>query len=465
MAAARLSAQETAFIYGEDARIPLHIGCLCLLDAEPLRDTRGALDLARIRDAFASRLHRVPLFRQRLAEIPFQAGRPVWIDAPQFRIEDHVRLEVLPEPGGRRELLDLMGRFQSVPLSRDRPLWEIVAVDGLDDGSRVALMAKVHHAIADGIAGVDIAKVLFDLEPASTTAAEAPPWEPEPEPGGARLWLDAWSLHAGDLVRNVRSLAGALGDPRRPARSLYKIAQVVGTLAPALDPLPWNARVGGRRAVETLSVPLPELLEARRRFDVKLNDLVLAAVAGALRRYLSLVGLDPDELLRVRALCPVDVRAADDLAPGSRVSAMFVDLPVDEPDPSLRVGRVVERSRYLKAQDVAEGANAWHRASSLLPPPLLWASSRFQFRGLMGHASVLVSNVRGPAVPLYSLGSRVRGFYPYFGVQDGLGLNVVLFSYAGTLFAGVAADPTLVPRLPEFAEAMRKSLAELSSAA
>jgi WS/DGAT/MGAT family acyltransferase len=464
MAGARLSAQEAAFVYGEDARIPLHIGCLCLLDAAPLRCRRGTLDLTRMRAAFAARLHRFPLFRKRLAEVPFQAGRPVWVDAPRFRIEDHLRLEVLPEPGGRRELLDLVGRFQGVPLSRERPLWELMAVDGLGDGSHVALVAKVHHAIADGVAGVSIAKLLFDLEP-RPAADPAPAWKPAPEPGGTRLWLDAWSSHAGDLLRNARSLGGALADPRRPARSLYKAARAVGTLAPALDRLPWNARVGGRRAVETLSLPLPELLAARRAFGVKLNDVVLAAVAGALRRHLATLGMDPDELLRVRALCPVDVRAPDDAGPGSRVSAMFVDLPVDEPDPRLRVERVAERSRSLKVLDVAEGANLWHRAASLLPPPLLRASSRFQFRGLMGHASLLVSNVRGPAAPLYCLGARLRAFYPYFGVQDGLGLNVVFFSYAGSFFAGVTADPDLATGLPEFAESLRKALGELASAA
>jgi WS/DGAT/MGAT family acyltransferase len=311
---------------------------------------------------------------------------------------------------------------------------------------------------------VDIAKLLFDLEPRPAAEA-APAWKPAPEPGGARLWLDAWSGHAGDWLRNARSLAGALADPRPPARSLYKAARVVGTLAPALDRLPWNARVGGRRAVETVSLPLPELLEARHTFGVKLNDVLLAGVAGALRRHLAALGTDPDELLRLRALCPVDVRAPGDAAPGSRVSAMFVDLPVDEPDPSLRVERVAERSRSLKHLDVAEGANLWHRATSLLPPPLLRASSRFQFRGLMAHASLLVSNVRGPAAPLYSVGARLRAFYPYFGVQDGLGLNVVFFTYAGSLFAGVTADPDLVPGLPEFAELLRKALGELASAA
>ena len=202
---------------------------------------------------------------------------------------------------------------------------------------------------------------------------------------------------------------------------------------------------------------LATVLATRKVLGATVNDIGLAAVTGALRRYCADNEIDAESLSNIKVICPVDNRAPGDDRPGSDVSSMIIRLPVDEPDLRARVERIAERSRELKELDVAEGSNMWARFTSLLPATLLRATSWIQFRGLMGNANLLVSNVRGPAMPFYCFGGKVHSFHPYFGVQDGLGLNVVLFSYNDQLLIGIAADPDLVPELAAFAEALTKS--------
>jgi WS/DGAT/MGAT family acyltransferase len=463
MTSIRLSAQDAAFLYGEDQRIPLHVGCLGFMAAEPLRDDSGAIDIARIRDGISARLHLLPLFRKKIAQVPLDQGRPVWVDDADFAIENHVHLSAVPKPGTRREVLDLMGRLQASALDRNQPLWEIHFVDGLADPDTLAIISKVHHSMIDGTTGVELGLLLFDLTPEGREIVP-PPWVPAAEPTTAGLLFDAFHDRAGDATRRVRKVFGALTNVRKPIDHARKFARAVETFSGDFDALPFNARVSSRRAFEVVSVPLDAVLATRRALGATVNEVGLAAITGALRRYCSEHGIDADELGRIRAICPVDNREPGDKRPGSDVSSMVIELPVAEPDLRRRVGRIVESSRALKEQGVAEGANMWARVTSLLPATLLRATSWLQFRGLMGNANLLVSNVRGPSEPFYCFGAKVHAFHPYFGVQDGLGLNVVLFSYAGELLIGIAADPDLVPDLAAFAEGLAKSFGKLSAA-
>ena len=463
MITSRLSAQDASFVFGEDARIPLHVGCLGTMEAAPVRNQDGSIDIERLRAGIAERLHQVPQFRKRLAEIPFDQGRPVWIDDGGFRIENHVHLTALPQPGQYRQLLDLMGRIQSGMLDRSRPLWEIYFVDGLDGGRNLGIIAKIHHAIIDGTAGVALGLLLFDMTP-EPRRFEPAPWEPGEKPGTLELLLDAWSRTTTDAVDFVKATLAAVRNPSKPIEHVRKFSRALETLTSDYDPLPFNRQVSSRRAFETVSLPLEDVMAARR-VDVSatLNDVALAAVAGGLRRYLNDRGMDPDEFQRVKTLVPVDNRANGDTSPGCNVSVFVLELPVDEPDPVERIRFVAERSRLAKELDLADGANMWARVTSALPTPVLRLASWFQFRGLMNNANLMVSNVRGPATPFYSFGAKVHGFFPYFGVQDGLGLNLVLFSYDGKLLIGITADPQLVPDLGVLAQELQKSFAELTT--
>lgn len=458
----RLSAQDAAFIYGEDQRIPLHVGCLGFVEAGPLRDEDGVIDIGRLRAEIAERLHLAPLFRKKLAHVPLDQGRPVWVDDPRFEIENHVHVTAVPRPGSRRELLNLMGRLQAAVLDRTRPLWEVYFVDGLEDADTVAIVAKIHHAMIDGTTGVELGMLIFDLTP-ERTPGEVPSWEPAAEPSAAALLLNAFVDRAADAARRTRKMARVLVDVRKPVEHAFRFARAVETLLRGFDSLPFNGPVGSQRSFEVASVPLEVVLETRRAFGATVNDIGLAAVTGALRRYCSVNGIDPESLRCIKAICPVDNRAPGDKRPGSEVSSMIVDLPVDEPDLRARVARIAERSRTLKRIGVADGVNMWARVTSLLPATLLRVTSWLQFRGLMGNANLLISNVRGPAAPFYCFGAKVHAFYPYFGVQDGLGLNVVLFSYAGQLLIGIGADPELMPGIEGFAEDVAKSFDELAA--
>ena len=458
----RLSAQDAAFMYGEDQRIPLHVGSMGMMEAAPLRDETGALAMPRLRSNIENRLQLVPMFRKKFAEVPFDQGRPVWVDDPNFRIENHVHAIALPKPGGRRELLELMGRLQSTVLDRNAPLWELYFVDGLEDENSVALIARVHHAMIDGTSGVELASILFDLTPEFARVDDAER-KAASEPSGLGLVFGAWRDRAQNALRNVEAVAFAIRNPAKPATHALKFVRAMRTLASDFDKLPFNARVGSRRVFANAAVPLDDVLKAKRAFDVKVNDIVLAAVTGALRRYCEAHDIDPEGLTRIKAMCPVDNRAPGDTHLGTDVSSMIVELPIDEASPALRVRRIAESSGRLKAQDVADGANMWARAMGQMPVPLLRVASRLQFRGLMSQANVLVSNVRGPAQPFYCNGAKVHAFYPFFGVQDGLGLNVVVVSYADKLLVGVGADADLVPDVDEFAEALDKSFQELGT--
>ena len=458
----RLSAQDAAFIYGESQRIPLHVGALSYIEGAPLRDAHGCLDIARIRASIEKRLHLAPVFRQKLAEVPLDGGRPFWADDPGFRIEHHVHATAVPRPGGRRELLELFSRLQSTMLDRCRPLWEFYFVDGLE-GDEVAVIAKIHHAMVDGSSGVELATLLFDLSPEGAEL-DTPEWRPLSAPGKLTLAAEAARDHGRDLRRRTGKVARALREPSRPAGSLWKFAQAMRGIATGFDPLPFNAAVGSRRAFETVELPLDDVLAAKRAFGVTVNDVALAAVTAALRGWCEQRGIDPDVARRIKALCPVDNRAADDRELGSKVSAIVVDLPLDETSAGERVLRIAECSRELKLNEIAEGGNMWDRVTSLLPNPLLRATSLLQFRGLMAQGNLLVSNVRGPDFPFYAFGGRVRSFFPSFGVQDGLGLNVVLFSYDGKLLLGIAADPDLMPEREVFVECLRKAFGELAAA-
>jgi diacylglycerol O-acyltransferase len=300
MAPTRLSAQDAAFIYGEDQRIPLHVGCLGFMEAGPLRDESGAVDIARIRAAISQRLHLFELFRKKIAHIPFDQGRPVWVDDPNFAIEKHVHLTAVPRPGSRRQVLDLMGRLQSSTLDRGKPLWEIYFVDGLGDGDTLAVIARVHHSMIDGTSGVEIGMLLFDLSD-EEREIEAPAWEPAAEESPSGLLFDALFDRAGDALRRMGKVVDAVADVRKPVDHAVKFVRAVETFSGEIESLPFNAPVSSRRAFAIASLPLDVVLETKRELGATVNEVGLAAVTGALRRYCGLVGRSCDPRRRLRS--------------------------------------------------------------------------------------------------------------------------------------------------------------------
>ena len=461
----RLGVEDSVFLDLERPNEPQHIAAVTVFEAGPLARPDGGVDIARVRAYVASRLHRLPRYRQRLAWIPLE-NHPVWVDDPHFQIEYHVRHTALPRPGDERQLKRLVGRLISQPLDRARPLWEFWVAEGLEGGKRFAIVNKVHHCMIDGVAGVDLMTILLALDP-DAEPEPSPPFEPRPVPG-------ALDLVAGEIGRRVTSWASALGrtpaalrTPRDAAGRLRESVAALGeTLGAAFHPAsdtPLNQPLGPHRRIDWRDFALSRVRAVKDRLGGTVNDVVLATVAGALRRFLALRRLDVDRL-RIRANVPVSLRSRDERGTlGNRIALLMAELPVDEPDPLARLERVRATMERLKRSRQAMGAEVLAAVSEWTSATLLSLAVRTSSRGRP--YNLVVTNVPGPQMPLYLLGARMERCYPVVNLQPSQGLGVGLFSYAGTLGWGFTADPDQVPDLYVFADAVLASFEELERAA
>lgn len=453
----RLRALDVSFLHMESARQPMHVGSLAIFEGAPFFGADGRFRLDDVRRRVLSRLHLVPRFRRRVLGVPFGQGRPVWVDDDRFDIAYHVRLTALPAPGDEGQFKALAGRIQSQLLDRSRPLWELWFVEGLA-GGRVGLIQKTHHALIDGISGVDVASVLLDVEP---TAAddEPPPWQPEPVPGPVELLAGSLVERLTRPAELVGSVRGALRWPGRVAGRAVGTMHALGALGRTVPRLPFNVKVGPHRRVELVRVPLEEAKAVRRATGTTINDVVVASVTGALRSYLDAHGVVLSRL-RVRALIPVSVRAETErLALGNRVAAMIAELPVHIADPLERLEAVHRELAALKAGGEALGAEAIISAADYAPPTLVALAAR-----LIPHqrwVNTVVTNVPGPQFPLYFMGARMLEAFPYVGVIDNVALVFAVLSYDGQLGFALCADADAVADLEVVSEALEKSFAEL----
>ena len=457
----RLSAQDASFLHVEQEHQPMHVGSLGVFEAGPLLDHAGRFRLDDARREIARRLHLVPRFRKKLMTVPYGQGRPVWVDDEAFDLAYHVRLTALPRPGDEEQLKALMNRLQSQTLDRRRPLWELWFVEGLA-GERVAIIQKTHHALVDGISGVDVATVLLDLEP-SPPKADAPDWEPHKAPAPPQLLAESLWERATQPAEMVRSMRAAMRGPRRLAEQAAERASQVSRLVSAASTtapeMPWNAAVTPHRRFEMARVPLDVAKAVKNAAGCTLNDVVLAAVTGGLRIFLESRGLDVDGVT-LKAMCPVSVRDdSERMALGNRVSAMIVELPVGEADPAARLAAIGTHTREVKESGMAVAAEALIGLGDYAPPTLLSLGARLASVGRP--VNLGITNVPGPQIPLYCLGARMLEAFPYVGIIDNQGLMVAVLSYDGQLSFGLTSDRDLLPDLDVLAEGIEKSFTEL----
>ena len=460
----RLSALDASFIGLEDSRCHMHVGGVFLFDATPVRTASGGIDIDRIRQEIASRLHLVPRFRQKLAFLPYER-LPIWVDDDRFRLAYHVRHAALPRPGDERTLKRLVGRIMSQQLDRTRPLWEMWFVEGLDR-NRFALITKTHHCMIDGISGADLMSVIMRAEPVSTPGHPLP-WVPRQRPSETKLIID-------EVRRRIRQPFDLFGTVREavlhPEDALGRAQETLGALAETLAPAlrsasetPLNAEVGPSRRFDWTDIPLAELKAVKNALGGTLNDLVLATVAGALRRFFTQRGMDPDEL-DVRAMVPVSVRAADEQGMlGNRIAEMIAALPVHVDDPLRRLDDVRATMSDLKESKQAIGAEMMTAIAEWTVPNILVQAVRLTERSRP--YNLVVTNVPGPQIPLYFLGSKMLTSYPVVPLFRNQTLVVGLFSYDGGLYWGLNADWENVPDLHDFVEALHASFAELQKRA
>ena len=461
----RLSALDSSFLVYESPSDPMHVAATALYDAAPLRTPEGGVAIESIRAYVASRLHRIPRYRQRLAWVPL-LDHPVWVDDPRFQIEYHVRHTRLPRPGSERQLKRLVGRILSQQLDRGKPLWEMWVVEGLE-GDRFAVVTKTHHCMVDGVAGADLLAVLMTPEPQREIAA-SPSWVPRPAPGGAQLLVaEAWRRArlplalAGALWRLARDEDHLRHDLEERGRAL---GRVLAAGARQASNTPLNQRVGPHRRTDWFDLAIPDVKEVRNALGGTLNDVVLATVAGGLRHFLARHrGVDVDRL-DFRIFAPVSLRPRDARGiTGNRVSGWLLPLPLDEPDPVRRLARVRHATEERKARKDALGVEALTRVPEWTGSGLLSLTARLMTWGQP--FNLVVTNVPGPQLPLYLLDSRMLAIYPAVPLLGNLSLGIALFSYDGTLGWGLTADWDLVPDLHELARALCDAFAELAEAA
>lgn len=457
----RLSGQDASFLHLEGEHSPMHVGSLAVFEGAPFFDAAGGFRLDEARELIESRLPLVPRFRRKLMEVPFGQGRPIWVDDSNFDLSYHVRLTALPKPGNEEQLKALMGRLQAQLLDRRRPLWELWFVEGLQ-GDRVAIIQKTHHALVDGVSGVDVATVLLDLE-RNPPRVTPPPWTPQPAPTPSELLVRTLLERSTEPAEIVRSVRAAVRGPRRLLDEAVETGRALATAGTTAPRMPFNVKIGPHRRWEVARVDLAQVKAVRAALGGTINDVVLTVVSGGLRRFLEHRDVDVSEL-SLRAMCPVSVRDdTERMKLGNRVSAMFAELPVGEADPVARLKVVHEQMKDLKESKQAVTAERLMALADYAPPTILSLAARLAAR--QRQMNLVVTNVPGPQFPLYCMGAEMLEAFPYVGILDNTALVIGLLSYNGQLAFGLTSDRDVLPDLHLLAEMIEKAAAELVEAA
>ncbi|HEY2773771.1 MAG TPA: wax ester/triacylglycerol synthase family O-acyltransferase [Candidatus Binatia bacterium] len=454
---------DNSFLILERENTPMHIAGTATYDAAPLTKEDGSIDIERIRAYIDSRMHLIPRYRQVLQSSWFHSA-PIWVDYTHFNIHYHVRHTALPRPGDERQLKRLAARIMSQHLDRSKPLWEIWVVEGLDDGKRVAMISKIHHCMVDGVSSVDLLNVLLTPQPIDDFP-EAQQFLPRPAPSELDLMLET----AGQLARlpfeigkNVTALATQIQDPLSDVRSrLRSLREMLGTGFGTSD-TPLNQNVGPHRRFDWLKMSLKDIKNVKDRLGGTVNDIVLATVAGAVRRFLERRQVNC-EMLDFRVMAPVSVRGESEQgALGNRVSGWIVPMPLGERDARRRLEHIRTTTSHLKEAKQAKTAEMLTQVGEWTPSTILSLASRMATRALP--FNLVVTNVPGPQVPLYMLGARMHDNFGFVPLMDGLCLGIVLFSYAGSLCWGFTCDWDLLPDLHDFVLDIQESFEDLKAA-
>jgi len=454
----RLSGLDASFLHLERDGAHMHVAATMIFDGP-------APDLEGFKAHLDRRLHLVPRFRQKLRFVPFDQGRPVWIDDPHLNLDYHVRHTALPAPGDEEQLRTFAARVFSQGLDRSKPLWEMWIVDGLA-GDRFAIVSKSHHCLVDGVSGVDITTVLFDAEPEPAPAEDPPQWIPRPEPSDLQLLGSAVAERMtvpSEAVRGLRALI------RRPTKALAAVADAIGATGSiagrglSAPESPFNVDIGPHRRFAWVRADLADLRRVKDVYGGTVNDVVLTVVSGALGRRLRTLGHDTDRLT-LKAMVPVSIRTPEQHGNlGNQVAAMMAPLPVWCEDPIERLGIVRRAMGNLKQSKQAVGANLLAEMTDFAPPTIASQAARLQSR--QRFFNLVVTNVPGPQFPLYVLGRRLRDIFPMVPLAKRQAVCVGVMSYDGAVNFGLIGDYEGMPTLTGLAGDLNDELENLAALA
>ena len=453
----RLSPLDVSFLYMETPTTAMHVGGVAILEPPA-----GGFDYDRLVELITQRIALVPRYRQKVKWIPGRIANPVWVDDEDFDVTYHVRRSALPKPGDDGQLRELVARLQSRQLDRNRPLWEIYLVEGLE-GGRVGIITKTHHAMVDGVSAVDIGTVILDLTP-EPRECPADGWVPRHEPNAAALVVGAVT----DLVRRptqaIDTARTAVVDARSTVGKAATVASAVlssvVSMARPAPSSPLNVTIGQQRRFAMAATDLDDYKRVRKVHGGTVNDVVLVTVAGALRAWLLTRGESVIPTTTIRAMVPVSVRSEGEQM-GNRVSSYFVDLPVGENNPVMRLHQVSVAMRGHKDSGQSVGADALVQMAGFAPPTIHSLGARAASGFTRRLFNLVVTNVPGPQFPLYAAGARMLSMYPVVPLAKGQAVSCGLTSYNGGVFYGLNADRDAMPDIDVLAGLIEESLAEL----
>jgi WS/DGAT/MGAT family acyltransferase len=458
-----LSYLDASFLALESRSSHMHVAGVALFDATPLHSAGGGIDIQRIRDHVSSKLQYIPRYRQRLEWVPYDR-RPVWVDDNHFSLDYHLRHTSLPRPGTDLQLKALAGRIVSTPLDRQKPLWELWFVEGIEN-DRFAIIAKIHHCMIDGLSGVDLTTILLNVIPTSDIE-EAPAWTPRPSPTPTQLAVAEAARFTRRMIDGLGHFSEAIKEgkgisERTKDKSAAAWTSLRSGWLKAAGRTPLNPDIGPNRRFDWTGLALADIKEVKNRLGGSVNDVVLATTAGAIRSFLT-TRRDFDVTgIEFRAMNPVSTRSDNSgRAMGNQVAMWLVDLPIDVADPRERYELIKTRTRNLKQTNQALGAATLVEVSSGTPITLLSLANRVVGQKLRPF-NMTVTNIPGPQFPMYLLESKMLANYPMVPLWAQHGVGVALFSYNGTLFWGVQADYDTLPDSELFVEALQTSFKEL----
>ena len=467
----QLSGLDSAFLYLETPRTPMHIGSIAIYD--PSTAPNSFVRFKDILNFIELRMHLAKSFRRKIANVPLSLDYPYWVDDADFDLEYHVRHIALPQPGDWRQLCIQASRLHSRPLDLSKPLWEFTVIEGLNNIPGVpkgsyAIVSKIHHAAIDGVSGVDIANAVHSIDPAGAIAAPERPWIPERTPTSVELL--------------ARAQINTLNTPLRLARTVVKsapgIARMIGGLArgklhTTFGRVPrtrFNGSVTTHRVVDGRDFSLAEIKDIRSRLPgATVNDVVVSVVGGAMRKYLK----GKSELPRESLVCmaPISVRQPGEKNTlGNQVSAMTIPIGTHIADPFGRLQFVHEEAEASKALTNAAGARQMAEYSSFMPSTLTGLAARLYVRlGLANRVApmfnTVITNIPGPPIPLYMNGARLVTQYGLGPVFEGMGIIHPVFSYCGRITISFTSDRSIMPDPEDYAEYIQEAFEELKAAA
>jgi diacylglycerol O-acyltransferase / wax synthase len=456
----RMSATDAGFYFAESENTPMHVGSVSVFEGPA--PTYG--DLVRL---LLGKMPLVPRYRQRVRAVPMHLGRPLWVDDEHFQILYHVRHTAVPKPGGREQLRNLAGRVLGQRLDMTKPLWEVWLVEGLEDG-RWALISKVHHCMVDGIAGTDLMQVLFDLTP-DAQHEEPRDWSPQRGPSTVSVVAGAVQdavAHPARQLMSFPGVGGAVDATKGLLRTGAGLGREVPTLARQLTtPVArsLNGPIGPHRRWAWSETQLAEVKRARAALGGTVNDVVLTAITRGFRDLLQGRGALADNTV-VRSMVPVSVRSQGERGTlNNKVSAVFVDLPVAEPDPVARLTSIREQMDHYKSVMQTVDARSIIDMADYAAPTLLALGVRAGIRTGQWYAQAVTTNVPGPRVPLYVLGRKMLNSHAYVPIAAGTRVSIGIFSYLDEMTFGINADFDAFPDVDVLADGINHGMDELCS--